>query len=184
VSTKYSDDTLQTIADTREPIFTQALRTSMNKEHALQAIDIVLVAIDIVLVDTSAFLDNPDAKSARGLHEGMTTARAIVVASMEHDMTDKDTPTHTAATETDLTDKNTDPDYAKVDWWFQFHSPADHPEGQTEAVAKYLRIREAGRDFARVILAECPPSADRTHAIRLIRSAVHFANASVACEGK
>lgn len=62
--------------------------------------------------------------------------------------------------------------------WFTYHKPeGDQP-------AKYEAIRAAGHQFAEVILAATPPSADQTAAIRKIREAVMTANAAIACEGR
>ena len=48
----------------------------------------------------------------------------------------------------------------------------------------YEAIRAAGREFARVVVALTPPSADQTTAVRTIREAVMWANAAIACEGR
>lgn len=57
---------------------------------------------------------------------------------------------------------------------FTYHSPTgDQPQ-------RYLAIREAGKQLARVIDANCPAGPDRTAAIRHIREAVMTANASIA----
>jgi hypothetical protein len=65
-----------------------------------------------------------------------------------------------------------------LDNWFQYHAPGP---GDAEA---YQAIRAAGKVFAEVILANTPPSADQTVAIRTVREAVYIANASRACGGK
>jgi len=65
-----------------------------------------------------------------------------------------------------------------VNNWFTYHSPDPN---QTES---YKAIRDAGRKFAEVVLANTPESADQTTAIRTIREAVMWANASIACGGK
>ena len=62
--------------------------------------------------------------------------------------------------------------------WFTYHSPTPN---QTE---DYKAIRDAGRKFAEVVLSCTPESADQTTAIRTIREAVMWANASIACGGK
>lgn len=61
---------------------------------------------------------------------------------------------------------------------FTFHAPGP---GDKE---RYERITAATRAFAEVILEECPPSADRSAAIRKIREARMTANASIACKGR
>jgi hypothetical protein len=65
-----------------------------------------------------------------------------------------------------------------LDHWFQYHRPS---EGDPEA---YERIRNAGKAFAEVVLAETPASADQTAAVRKIREAVFTANAARACRGR
>lgn len=60
--------------------------------------------------------------------------------------------------------------------WFKNHPPANATE-----VARYDRIREAGRIFAMTIREETPVSADQSVAIRKVREAVWSANASIAC---
>jgi hypothetical protein len=63
-----------------------------------------------------------------------------------------------------------------IDNWFSYHSPqGDQPE-------RYIRIREAARHLAEVILENSKPSADQTAAIRKVREAVMTANAGIACE--
>jgi hypothetical protein len=62
--------------------------------------------------------------------------------------------------------------------WFSYHSP------EPSDLTAYAAIRAAGLEFARVINANCPESADKTHAIRVIRDSVMWANASVACKGR
>jgi hypothetical protein len=67
---------------------------------------------------------------------------------------------------------------ADLDTWFTYHAPEP---GQQE---KYIRIREAGRYFAQIILDCTPASADQTAAIRKVREAVTTANQSIACGGR
>jgi hypothetical protein len=57
---------------------------------------------------------------------------------------------------------------------FTYHPPK---EGQAE---RYEEIRAAGRDFAEIVVGECPTSTERTTAIRKIQEAVMWANASIA----
>lgn len=61
---------------------------------------------------------------------------------------------------------------------FKYHSPT------AEQIPKYQAINEAAKAFAKVVFDNCPASADRTTAIREIRSARMWANASVALDGK
>lgn len=62
--------------------------------------------------------------------------------------------------------------------WFTYHAPDE------TQILRYKKIRDVALEFSRVILAHTPTCADQTHAIRLIRTAVMFANAAIACEGK
>lgn len=63
-----------------------------------------------------------------------------------------------------------------IDDLFSYHAPkADQPE-------RYESIRAAAREFAKVVVANTPDSADQTTAIRKIREAVMTANASIALE--
>lgn len=66
---------------------------------------------------------------------------------------------------------------AALDNWFTHHPPTH------DQVRKYEQLREAGRNFAVVIRALCPPGADTTTAIRTVREAVMTANAAIACGG-
>lgn len=66
-------------------------------------------------------------------------------------------------------------DQEQLDNWFSYHAPkGDQP-------ARYEALRSAGKEFAKVIVGSCPPSADRTVALRKVREAVMTANASIAC---
>ena len=69
----------------------------------------------------------------------------------------------------------TDADLAN---WFTYHAPTG------EQQVKYVAIREAALDFARMIVANTPSCPDQTVAIRKIREAVMVANQSIACGGK
>lgn len=69
-------------------------------------------------------------------------------------------------------------DQALLDNWFQYHAPTD------EQKERLTQLRAAGKVFAEKVVDLCPPSADRTHAIRVIRDAVFWANASIMCGGK
>jgi len=66
----------------------------------------------------------------------------------------------------------------ELDNWFMYHAP-DGPE----QLQKYQAIREAGRVFAEVILAQTPMCADQSVAIRKIRETVMIANQAIACKG-
>lgn len=65
-----------------------------------------------------------------------------------------------------------------LDLWFEYHKPTP------EQAVRFLAIREAGKKFAEVILANSPSCADQSDAIRSVRYAVMNSNAAIACEGK
>ena len=69
-------------------------------------------------------------------------------------------------------------DAATLDNWFTYHAPT------AEQQAAYVALRHAAREFAAVVVANTPPSADQTAALRKIREAVFTANAAIACGGK
>lgn len=62
--------------------------------------------------------------------------------------------------------------------WFQYHPPVQ------DQAQRYEQIRAAAHRFAQLLVQLCPPSADRTAAIRKIREVVYTANASIACGGR
>jgi hypothetical protein len=63
-----------------------------------------------------------------------------------------------------------------LDNWFTYHAPT------AEDKIKYIRIRTMGKEFAKVVRDNTPPSADQTAAIRKIREAVMTSNAAIACD--
>jgi hypothetical protein len=69
-------------------------------------------------------------------------------------------------------------DATHIDDVFSYHAPTD------EQVKSYEQLRAAAKEFARVILHECPACADRTDALRKVREAVMTANAAIALAGK
>lgn len=66
---------------------------------------------------------------------------------------------------------------ALIDEVFRYHPPSQ------DQANKYDRIREEAKQLAYTIAELCPLSADRTHALRELRSVVMWANASIACDG-
>lgn len=60
---------------------------------------------------------------------------------------------------------------------FKYHPPTD------ETIPKFAAINQAAKNFAEIVLQNCPPSADRSAAIRQIREARMTANAAVALNG-
>ena len=61
---------------------------------------------------------------------------------------------------------------------FEYHAPSGND------IEKYRALRNRARWFAESIIALCPPSDDRTAAIRKVREALMTANASIALEGR
>lgn len=61
---------------------------------------------------------------------------------------------------------------------FSYHAPTH------EKSTKYDALRSAAADLALEIARLCPKSADRTVALRKVREAVMYANASVALDGE
>lgn len=64
----------------------------------------------------------------------------------------------------------------EIDNVFSYHAPTgDQP-------ARYEAIRAAAKEFALVLVANTPKSADQTAAVRKLRESVMTANASIALE--
>lgn len=63
-----------------------------------------------------------------------------------------------------------------VDHMFTYHPPKE------DQIPKYNEIREAGKEFAKVILKHTPGCPDQTVALRHVRTAVMVANAAIALE--
>jgi hypothetical protein len=61
--------------------------------------------------------------------------------------------------------------------FFKYHAPNDF------TIPKYAAINQAAKNFAEVVLANCPRGADMSAAIRLIRDARMTANAAIALDG-
>lgn len=62
-----------------------------------------------------------------------------------------------------------------LDNLFTYH-PATDDQRQ-----RYVSIRVGGKGLAKIMRDCCPPSAERTVAIRKVREAVMYANAAIAC---
>jgi hypothetical protein len=60
---------------------------------------------------------------------------------------------------------------------FSYHPPTP------ATLPKFAAINQAAKNFAEIVLQNCPPSADRSDAIRKIREARMTANAAVALGG-
>lgn len=59
--------------------------------------------------------------------------------------------------------------------FFIYHPPKGDQQDE------YEKIRQAAKEFAKVILRCAPDGADTTYAIRLVRQAMMWANAAIAC---
>lgn len=68
-------------------------------------------------------------------------------------------------------------DEEKLEEFFKYHPPTPFTG------PKFETLREAARHFAKVILMNVPPGADRSAAIRKVREAVMTANAGVSLNG-
>lgn len=60
---------------------------------------------------------------------------------------------------------------------FKYHAP------NADTIPKYAAINQAAKNFAEIVLANCPAGADRSDAIRKIREARMTANAAIALNG-
>ena len=60
---------------------------------------------------------------------------------------------------------------------FSYHPPTPN------TLPKFAAINQAAKNFAEVILQNCPPGADRTVVINCIRNARMFANAAITLDG-
>lgn len=60
---------------------------------------------------------------------------------------------------------------------FKYHPPT------ADTLPKFAAINQAAKNFAEIVLQNCPSSADRSAAIRSIRDARMTANAAVALNG-
>jgi hypothetical protein len=74
--------------------------------------------------------------------------------------------------------KLTPEEHAAVSHVFSYHPPS------AEQAEKYDLIRQGAKAFAEILMVSCPPSADRTAALRKVREAVMTANAAIALEGR
>ncbi len=66
----------------------------------------------------------------------------------------------------------------QIEHWFTYHTPSPRE------VKVMQEIREKAKELAHCIRHHCPPSADRSAAIRLLRESVMTANASIVLGGK
>lgn len=65
-----------------------------------------------------------------------------------------------------------------LDHIFTYHAP------EPDQIPKYNAIREAAKVFGNVLDDNCPPSADRTAAMRQLQDCVMTANRAIALKGK
>lgn len=69
-------------------------------------------------------------------------------------------------------------DQVWLDDCFTYHAPTSDQRD------RLFEVNGAAREFAQTILANAPPSADRSHALRLVRDARMWANSAVVLEGR
>lgn len=67
---------------------------------------------------------------------------------------------------------------------FDLHNIFTYHEPTPKQLKQYQRVREAAKQFAKVVIENSPPSADQTVAIRKIREAAMIANAAITLDGK
>jgi len=60
---------------------------------------------------------------------------------------------------------------------FRYHEPTP------KKIAQYQAIRDAAKEFARILLSNSPPGSDQSEALLHIRKAVMIANAAIALDG-
>jgi hypothetical protein len=65
----------------------------------------------------------------------------------------------------------------------QLHDLVEYHSPSPEQVAKMAEIRNATHCLIVMIDTFCPPSADRTHAVRCVRDAMMTANRSIVLNG-
>ncbi len=87
-------------------------------------------------------------------------------------------PTEAVAPAKDLTKKLQPGSPEYIDEVCTYHAPTP------EQIVRYQAVREAQKAFMQVIVANCPPSADRSDALRQVRSAGWTANSSIALNGR
>ena len=68
----------------------------------------------------------------------------------------------------------TEDDLARTKKDFSYHAP------KPNQIPRYGEIRDEAKDFAEVILINCPPSRERSLALTNLEQAVMWANASIA----
>lgn len=64
-----------------------------------------------------------------------------------------------------------------IETMFTYHSPTP------DQLPKYQALRDKAKELALLIAEVCPPSADRTDAIRSLSNCIMTANASIARNG-
>ncbi|HEV7674362.1 MAG TPA: hypothetical protein VGQ12_07520 [Candidatus Angelobacter sp.] len=61
---------------------------------------------------------------------------------------------------------------------FTYHKPDEVQQAQ------YTRVNAAAAVLYEAIMNSCPPCADRSHALRLVRDAKQWANTAIALKGR
>lgn len=65
----------------------------------------------------------------------------------------------------------------KQDFIFTYQQPRE------DQIPKFVAVRDALLNAANVVEANCPPCADRSHTLRLLRDARMWADAAIALDG-
>jgi len=59
--------------------------------------------------------------------------------------------------------------------WFTYHAPVSDQQD------RYVQIRTKAHELATMIVAYCPPGADTTATIRMLRQTIMSANSAIPC---
>ena len=65
-------------------------------------------------------------------------------------------------------------DYERIENTYTYHKPDEHQQ------RRYLEIREKAKEFAYLLLTECPESREKAVAMTKLQEVVMWANASIA----
>jgi hypothetical protein len=121
-------------------------------------------------------ITSPTARAAIGLIEAGQWEAIVSHVARAADLLRDEAKAHAAV---DDGDSPLDPALeTQLANWFQYHPPAG------DQAKRYELIRGGAHQYARLLAALCPPSADRSDAFRKLRECVFAANASIACGGR
>lgn len=124
----------------------------------------------VISVDTGEKLPSKKWERISGSFDSIESANAKIVELSK----DNNIPVERYVLDKwDVVDNPYDP---QIEGWFTYHTSSE------EQQKRYVEMRAAAKNMAYAIKANTKPSADQTHAFRLLRSLVMFANASIALE--